>query len=103
MLLGSESASLRGFREDGSPIFGGSEKDNARTVSLIHAGALGFIADYTARFADYPYMLDISGSDAYAPFGSAVRAGGKYFRAVLGECSFISGVGTEESPINKQI
>lgn len=103
MLLGSESASLRGFREDGSPIFGGSEKDNAQTVSLIHAGALDFIADYTARFADYPYMLDISGSDAYTPFGAAVRAGGKYFRAVLGECSFNMGVGTEESPINKQI
>ncbi|MBD5383455.1 MAG: HAD-IA family hydrolase [Ruminococcaceae bacterium] len=103
MLLGSESASLRGFREDGGPIFGGNEKNNAETVSLIHAGALDFIADYTARFADYPYMLDISGSDAYAPFGAAVRAGGKYFRSVLGECSFNAGVGTEESTINKQI
>lgn len=103
MLLGSQTASLRGFREDGSPIFGGSEKDNAQTVSLIHAGALDFIADYTERFADYPYMLDISGSDAYAPFGAAVKVGGKYFRAVLGECSFNAGVGTEESTVNKQI
>lgn len=103
MLLGSESASLRGFREDGSSIFGGNEKDNAQTVSLIHAGAMDFISDYTARFADYPYMLDISGSDAYAPFGAAVKAGGKYFRAVLGECSFNMGLGTEEQPINKQI
>lgn len=101
MLLGSESPSLRGFNADGSPVFAGTENGNAETVRQIHAGALDFIADYTARFADYPYMLDISGSDAYAPFGAAVKAG--YFKAVLGECTFNSGVGTKEEKINKQI
>ncbi|MDE7361548.1 MAG: HAD-IA family hydrolase [Oscillospiraceae bacterium] len=102
MLLGSESPSLKGFNADGSPVFGTPEQGNCETVRQIHAGALDFVSDYTKHFADYPYMLDISGSDAYAPFGAAVKAGGKYFRAVLGECSFGVGVGTEESKINKQ-
>lgn len=103
MLLGSESPSLRGFNADGSPVFAETEHGSAETVRQIHAGALDFIADYTARFADYPYMLDISGSDAYAPFGAAVKAGGGYFRAVLGECTFNTGVGTKEEKINRQI
>lgn len=102
MLLGSESPSLKGFNADGSPIFGAPESGGAETVRQIHAGALDFVEDYAVRFADYPYMLDISGSDAYAPFGAAARAGGGYFRAVLGGCSFSVGVGTDESKINKQ-
>lgn len=103
MLLGSETPSLKGFNADGTPIFAEPELGNAAVVKQIHAGALDFIADYTARFADYPYMLDISGSDAYAPFGAAVRAGGKYFKAVLGECTFNTGVGTKEEKIGKQV
>jgi len=103
MLLGSESPSLSGFNADGTPVFAEPEAGNAAAVRQIHAGALDFIADYTARFADYPYMLDIGGSDAYAPFGAAVKAGGGYFKAVMGECSFNVGVGTKEDKINKQI
>lgn len=103
MLLGSETPSLKGFNADGTPIFAEPELGNAAVVRQIHAGALDFIADYTARFADYPYMLDVSGSDAYAPFGAAVKAGGKYFKAVLGECTFNMGVGTKEKKINRQI
>lgn len=103
MLLGSETPSLKGFNADGTPIFAEPEAGSAAVVRQIHAGALDFISDYTKRFAGYPYMLDISGSDAYAPFGAAVKAGGKYFKAVLGECSFNVGVGTKEEKINKQI
>lgn len=103
MLLGSESPSLKGFNADGSPIFRNPETGNAEVVRQVHAGALAFTEDYIARFAGYPYMLDIGGSDAYAPFGAAVRAGGKYFRAVLGDCAFNAGVGTEYDKINKQI
>lgn len=103
MLLGSESASLRGFGEDGSPVFAAAEAGNAEVVRRIHAGALDFIADYTARFAEYPYMLDIGGSDAYAPFGAAVKAGGQYFKTVLGECSFNLGVGTKDDKLNRQL
>lgn len=99
MLLGSESPSLKGFDADGSPIFGTPEQGNTETVRQIHAGALDFADDYAKRFADYPYMLDISGSDAYAPFGAAAKAGGKYFRTALGDCSFSVGVGADENKI----
>ena len=105
MLLGSESPSLKGFSENGEPVFSSNEKDNPETVRLIHKGAMDFVEDYTARFGNIPYMLDISGSDAYAPFLTAVRDGNGYFRAVLGSCSFNAGVGesSEEKTVNSQI
>lgn len=105
MLLGSESPSLKGFKANGEPVFSRNEKDNPQTVSLIHRGAMDFVADYTAHFGNIPYMLDISGSDAYSPFLTAVRDGNKYFRAVLGGCSFNAGVGGEDDgkTVNSQL
>ena len=105
MLLGSETPSLKGFKENGEPLFSQGEKDNPQTVSLIHKGAIDFVNDYTAHFGDIPYMLDISGSDAYAPFLTAVRDGNVYFRAVLGSCSFNAGVGeeNEDKTVNSQL
>lgn len=105
MLLGSESPSLKGFKENGEPLFSANEKDNPQTVRLIHRGAIDFVEDYTAHFGGIPYMLDISGSDAYAPFLTAIREGNVYFRAVLGCCSFNAGVGeeNEEKTVNSQL
>ena len=105
MLLGSESPSLKGFRENGEPLFSPNERDNAQTVSLIHKGAEDFVDDYMAHFGNIPFMLDISGSDAYAPFLTAVRDGSVYFRAVLGSCSFNASVGegNEDDTVNSQL
>lgn len=97
MLLGSPSPSLKGFAENGEPVFAAAEEDNAQTVSLIHKGALDFVSDYLSAFGKYPYMSDISGSDAYAPFLAAAEDGGKYFKAVLGNCKFNVDVGTENT------
>ena len=88
MLLGSESASLSGFDENGDPVFSQPENGNAETVKLIHSGALDFVNDYTSRFEKYPFMFDISGSDAYAPFLLAAEKGRDYFEKVLGDCCY---------------
>lgn len=101
MLLGSESASLKGFKASGEPIFSEAEQGNQDTVRLIHKGALDFCSDYARAFAKYPYMLDISGSDAYAPFLSAVKDGGKYFGAALKGQVFNFGVGTEGEKLGR--
>ena len=105
MLLGSESPSLKGFKENGEPVFSQNERDNAQTVSLIHKGAMDFVEDYMTHFGNIPFMLDISGSDAYAPFLAAVRDEGVYFRAALGSCSFNASVGEvgEEDTVNSQL
>lgn len=99
MLLGSETASLKGFNSDGTPVFSENEEGNGETVRLIHSGAMDFFRDYSERFAEYPYMLNIGGSDAYAPFLAAIKDGGRYFKAVLGECRFNFGVGTKEEKL----
>lgn len=95
MLLGSKSASLKGFRADGEPVFSENEEGNGETVRLIHKGAMDFCEDYINSFAKYPYILNISGSDAYAPFLSAVEDNNRYFGAVLKGRTFNFGVGTE--------
>lgn len=101
MLLGSETASLKGFKANGEPVFSEIEQGNRETVRLIHKGALDFCDDYVKAFAKYPYMLDISGSDAYAPFLSAIKDDNKYFGTVLKGRIFNFGVGTEGEKLEK--
>lgn len=103
MLLGSENPSLKGFDIDGKPVFSENESGNAETVRLIHQGSSDFCDDWLGHFKDYPYMMNISGSDAYATFLYAIRNGGKYFSSMLGECRFNSGVGTKEKKVSAQI
>lgn len=101
-LLGSEQPSLKGFDKSGEPVFCENER-NGVNVSEIHRGAEDFCDDYIKAFKKYPYMLDISGSDAYGPFLSAIRDKNRYFGTVFGGYSFNTGVGTGESPIRSQI
>lgn len=103
LLLGSASPSLKGFSADGTPVFSENEKGNAENTRLIHKGAEDFCSDYVRAFEKYPYMLDISGSDAYMPFMAAIQAGGGYFKAALGNCSFNLGVGTKDNTIKDQL
>ncbi len=104
MLLGSPSPSLKGFDESGAPVYSPNEEGNEETVKLIHKGAMDFAEDFSAIFKNYPYMLDISGSDAYAPFLNAIEDGGKYFRAVLGNCKFNMDVSVQnDETVNAQL
>ncbi len=103
MLLGSETPSLKGFTAEGEPVFAEDESGNTETVRLIHKGAVDFCEDYLKHFAKYPYMLNISGSDAYAPFLAAVRDGNEYFKFVLGGCRFDFDIGVKGEKLKERI
>lgn len=103
MLLGSETPSLKGFTAEGEPIFAENESGNEESVRLIHKGAVDFCEDYLKRFADYPYMQNIGGSDAYAPFLAAVRDGNEYFKFVLGGCRFDFDIGVKGEKLKERI
>ena len=45
-------------------------------------GIIDFVNEYTCRFKAYPYMMNISGRDAYAPVLAASGNGEKYLHAV---------------------
>lgn len=55
---------------------------NQSGIREIQRGILDFVADYTGRFRDFPYMLNISGRDAYAPMLVAASREENYLRAV---------------------
>ncbi len=84
LLCGAPEPSCRGFDENG-PVFDG-EAENAALISEIHAGELAFVSDFLEAFVDYPYMMRISGNDAYAPFAASVQNG--YAASVFAECVF---------------
>ena len=69
MLLSAPSPSFAGFKleDDGdfSLKFDLPEVEGYETMNEIQQGILDFSEVYTGRFRDYPYMLNISGSDAY--------------------------------------
>ena len=44
------------------------EVENYETIKLIHAGIVDFSKKYLKFFGDKPYLLNISGYDAYLPF-----------------------------------
>jgi len=59
--------------------FGPPDVDPARAAK-IRKGILDFIKEYRLRFAAYPYMLRISGRDAYAPVLAAAGHGERYLK-----------------------
>ncbi len=48
----------------------------------IQSGILEFVGDYIEHFRGYPYMLDISGRDAYAPLLAAAGRNEKYLKEI---------------------
>lgn len=107
MMLGSPTPQFKGFGlRDGGYELKFFEKDGGSdSVTLeIHRGIKDFVRDYCAAFEKYPYMLDISGSDAYAPFKHAAENNCEYLRSVLGNYCFDAMVGGDnKKKINKQI
>lgn len=103
MLLGSRDKSLKCFDESGAPVFLDDENDGSEIAPYIHKGAEDFVSLYLKSFEKYPFMLDISGSDAYAPFALAIDGGRKYFKAVLGGRSFNPNVGGKADKAEKSL
>lgn len=55
---------------------------NQKGVEEIRRGVLDFTAEYAKHFKDTPFMLEISGRDAYAPVLAAAGFGEKYLREI---------------------
>lgn len=85
LLLSSPTPKFQGFvlKEDGSVGFDfGKYDENLDGIRDIQSGIMDFVKDYTERFKDFPYMLNISGRDAYAPMLVAASHDEKYLKAV---------------------
>ena len=94
-LLGSKSPGFRGFGGTGL-VFEKEDGQNDAMTDEIHAGILDFVNIYKKRFKNYECMFNISGSDAYAPFGHLTADKNKYFKKLFGNKYFDFGVGDEK-------
>ena len=76
---------LRG--EDYTLLFD-KEAENEMYIREIQKGETDFIDEYVTTFDNYPFMRNISGSDAYSPFMDAMKHSKKYIDKVFAECVF---------------
>ena len=60
----------------------GKEDQNQKGIQEIQQGILDFVEEYTTHFQDFPYMMDISGRDAYAPMLVAASHNERYLKAI---------------------
>ena len=68
ILTQSSTPTFLGFDQQGKFLYDIPEVENYRHNREIHQGTLDFVKEYKKRFRDFPFMLDISGHDAYMPF-----------------------------------
>ena len=78
LLLSSPTPQFKGFYPEG-PSFG-SYDANQEGIKEIQRGIIDFVKEYVAHFTDFPYMLRISGRDAYAPMLVAASHQEKYLK-----------------------
>lgn len=101
MLLSSLKPSFKGFDLDEfgkyQLQFLKEETENHFLIKEIQNGIMDFINYYTLHFSKYPYMLNISGSDAYSPINFAFQNENKYFKYVLKDCFFQAGIGDDKN------
>lgn len=97
LLCGAPEPSCTGFDENG-PVLD-TESENAQLIREIHAGELDFVRDFTDAFKAFPYMMQISGGDAYTPFAAAVSGNGKYTASVFADCVFDETTGGRKEKI----
>ena len=71
LLFGAPEPSFRGFSSDGEMKFD-TESENSELTLQIHNGEKDFISDYLKVAKEAPMLMNISGSDAYAPFAAAL-------------------------------
>lgn len=86
LLFGAPEPSFIGFSKQG--LVFDTESENKDIIKEIHAGEIAFIEDYIKSFHDYSYMMQISGSDAYAPFLSVISNGDRYISSIFKDCVF---------------
>ena len=83
LLLSSPNPPFAGYYADG-PHFGKNDIDSKKAEE-IQRGIMDFVRMYSACFKSYPYMLDISGRDAYAPMLVASAKHEKYLRQIAAD------------------
>lgn len=87
LLFGAPEPSFLGFSENGLEF--DSESENEAFIREVHAGEIAFAEDWEAAFSTLPYMQEISGSDAYAPFLSMIGGdGNEYLKMIFRDCVF---------------
>ena len=85
LLLSSQQPQFDGFDldEEGGVIFRYGKKDpNQEGIAEIQKGIKDFAEDYEKYFKAFPYMLDISGRDAYAPMLVAAERDRRYLKMI---------------------
>ena len=80
LLLSSPTPKFEGFGVDGFRF--GKYDDNLEGIRLVQKGILDFVGDYLLHFDKIPYMLNISGRDAYAPMVVAASKDEKYLKRI---------------------
>lgn len=97
MMLASPSPSFLQYEEgeNGEPAFRFDlpEVEGYGMIRELQRGILTFVEDYTRAFAPYPWMLRISGEDAYHVCRFIVSQP-EYFRNLFGEYPVNRAVGT---------
>ena len=91
LLLSSPQAKFSGFYSDG-PHFEDSDIDLVK-AGEIQKGILDFVKEYSEKFSKFPYLLHISGRDAYAPVLAASGKNEKYLNSLKNRFSLDEGVG----------
>ena len=85
LLLSSTEPGCTGFtmnsKGEGIPSLGNVDA-NPKGIQEIQRGILDFVREYSERFKDFEYMLDISGRDAYAPMLAAAGHNEEYLMAI---------------------
>ena len=84
LLLSSPTRQFLGFSwESGNvKLHFGNEEENPEGIREIQRGILDFCQEYLRHFGAYPYMLRISGRDAYAPMLAASGHGEEYLKMI---------------------
>lgn len=65
---------------------------NQEGIQEIQEGIIAFVEEYMKHFKKYPYMLNISGRDAYAPMLLAASHGEKYLKVIEEKFALETGV-----------
>lgn len=91
MLFSAPEPSFREFKLNDDGGYGfvfDNATENETYIEEIQKGEREFIQEYVETFREYPYMFNISGSDAYAPFMDAMQHSKKYIDRIFAECIF---------------
>lgn len=87
MLFTSIEPKFKGYYRD-SLKFCNTVPQNEYAIVQIQQGILDFVKQYCTHFQKYSCLMDIQGSDAYAPFKFALKNDSEYLKYVLSDCVF---------------